>query len=351
MKLLDPQRLTPLLAWRDRLAGHWRGSQAERGWHWWRDELLGMLPAPVRARLGAGASVQLIDWPLAGVPAANEARQVLLLPRTTVLIQPISLPLAAARDVNAVLGYELDKYTPYRPQELYYCARTLGKQANSVQVQLVAILRERLQPILDECRAQGLHLSGVDVRGADGGRLGVDLLPGSQRLQAKSRGKRLNLWLGLACAGLLLTLMWLWLDSRQALLAQMQDEVREQQRQVAEVRQLRQELANTQGAASYLIQRKLAQPTLSTVLTELASCLPKDSFVEQLEINDQGEVSFSGQSSKASALIGAMARCPSLMDAKFEGVIRPDEDTGKDRFSLRAQLHKEAADAPTPDPT
>ena len=61
---------------------------------------------------------------------------------------------------------------------------------------------------------------------------------------------------------------------------------------------------------------------------------------------DGGGVSLSGQSSKASALITRMKDCKTLSDAQFQGIIQPDADTGKERFSLRAQLRKEAADAP-----
>ena len=143
--------------------------------------------------------------------------------------------------------------------------------------------------------------------------------------------------------------MLLWLDDRQRLLTEMENTVRAQKSQVAEVQKIRQQLTNTRGAANYLIRRKAAQPPLAALLNELTACLPRDTWIDQLEINDSAEVSFSGQSAKASALIARIKDCHSLENAQFQGVIQPDAQTGKDHFSLRAHLHQEAADAPTTD--
>ncbi|WP_455926525.1 PilN domain-containing protein, partial [Pseudomonas putida] len=140
-----------------------------------------------------------------------------------------------------------------------------------------------------------------------------------------------------------LTVMVLWLHSREALLIEMQAQVREQQAQIGQLQQVRQTLANTQGAARYLIQRKAAQPALASVIADLSQCLPDGTWLEQLEVDDSGQVSLSGQSTRASALIAQLKSCHTLDDPQFQGVIQPDSDTGKDHFSLRAHLHQEAA--------
>jgi general secretion pathway protein L len=225
-----------------------------------------------------------------------------------------------------------------------------GKGKTLAQVLLVAILRERLQPIIDSCREQGLSLYAVDARHANGERLNVDLLPADMK-PAAAGSARLPRFLALACGALLLTCMVLWLDARTARVEAMQAHVDEQRSQVQAVQNLRRELNNTQGAARYLAQQKAAQPTTSSVLADLTGCLGADTWVEQLEIADGGSVSITGQSAKASALIGRMKDCRTLSDAQFQGIIQPDAQTGKERFSLRAQLRKETANAPSTDPT
>ena len=274
------------------------------------------------------------------------ARYILLLPANTVLIQQLTVPLLATRNLREVLGFELDKHTPFNATQLYFDARVISRDKRQAKVVLVAILRERLQAILDHCEQQGLVLQAVDVRDTQGTPLNIDLLP-SHAQPGQRTGSRPNRWLLAICAALLLGCMLLWLDARQTLLNDMQNSVAAQRQQVAQLQRLRSELLNTRGAAHYLAQRKLAQPALTQVLADLTDCLGADTWLEQLEVSDSGEVTLTGQSASASDLINRVKGCHSLVDAQFQGIIQPDADTGKDHFSLRAHLHKEAADAPS----
>ena len=342
----------PLAAWAERIAQQWRGSQLQRAWRWWLAELRACLPAKLQRLLIQETPEHVQVWPLEGVlPAelSSSVQQILLLPPSMVLMQTLQLPLAAARDLNTVVGYELDRFTPFDASQLYFVARQDRRSGAFIQVTLVAILRERLDAILTECAALGLQPHAVDVGSDQQSRLGIDLLPAPLRPRQTRHGlglQRTLLWL---CGGLLIVAMLLWLNDRQRLLEEMQSTVQAQRAHVAQIQKIRQQLTNTRGAANYLIQRKAAQPPLAALLNELTACLPQDTWIDQLEINDSAEVSFSGQSAKASALIARAKDCRSLDNAQFQGVIQPDPQTGKDRFSLRAHLHQEAADAPTTD--
>lgn len=343
MKHLSFKRLAPLQA---RLHSQWRGSRAQQLWQAWLNELQALLPASVRARLLPQVRERLIDWPLpVPIDERHDERVVLVLPASMMLVQTLLLPTAAVRDLHNVIGFELDKYTPYPRDQMQYVARVIGKEGALAQVLLVAVLRERLQPALDACKAQGLALHAVDGRDAQGRRLGVDLLPAGQQPPRRGRA-RLPRYLALVCCALLVSCMVLWLNARSAMVDAMRSSVDEQRTQVQAVQNLRRELINTQGAARYLAQQKAAQPTLSSVLVDLTGCLGADTWVEQLEIADGGGVSLSGQSAKASALITRMKDCKTLSDAQFQGIIQPDAQTGKERFALRAHVRKEVVDAP-----
>ncbi|MCI8212248.1 general secretion pathway protein GspL [Pseudomonas sp. S25] len=353
-RLFSARQMTlpaPLLAFVERIAQQWRGSLLQRGWRLWLVELRACMPEKMQRLLIHDTPQHLHAWPLvAPLPVLlSSVQQILLLPSSAVLMQTLQLPLAAARDLNTVVGYELDRFTPFDASQLYFVARQEKRSGAFIQVTLVAILRERLDAILNECAALGLQPYAVDVGNDESSRLQVDLLPAPLRPRQQRNGlglQRKLLWL---CGGLLLVAMLLWLNNRQQLLDEMESTVQAQRAQVAQIQKIRQQLTNTRGAASYLIQRKAAQPTFAALLNELTACLPRDTWIDQFEINDSAEVSFSGQSAKASALISRVKDCHSLDNAQFQGVIQPDPQTGKDRFSLRAHLHQEAAHAPTTD--
>ena len=341
-------RLAPVYALRDRIVQQWRGSPAQRAWQWWLAELQDCLPPRMRQWLVHETVEQVYTWPLVELVTAHAAdtRKILLLPASQVLVQNLQLPAAAARNLNTVIGYELDRFTPFDASQLYFVARQESRSGSSIQVVLVAILRERLDRMLADCAAQGLRPDAVDV-GTDAQRMGVDLLPMPSRPQQARSGQRLRRGLIWLCVGLLFACMLLWLNDRQRLLEEMQADVQAQRAQAGEIQQLRQQLTNTLGAANYLLRRKSEQLPLSALLSELTTCLPSDTWIEHLEINDSAEVAFSGQSGKASALIARAKDCHSLDNAQFQGVIQPDSKTGKDQYSLRAHLHQENADAPS----
>lgn len=345
-------RLAAARALRLQISQHWNGSPAQRWLDLWITELRDMLPERLRARLAA-RQVPRIAWPLPENVDTHVPYR-LVLGASEVLIQRLTLPQAATRDLPRMLGYEIDKYTPFARDEVHFAARVEQVVAGRARVLLVSIARNRLDPILQQCAEQNLTLAGIEVLDHDRQPLGIELLPEALRT-GRRRHSRLERYLAWGCAALLVSVMLLFVHAHQATVEQMRAEVETQREQVLQVKELRQELANTRGAASYLTQLRAARPTVSALLAELTACIGDDTWIEQLETGERGELSFSGQSRQASALIGRMKHCPSLDNVQFQGVIQPDAQTGKDRFSLqarlRAPLKETAEDASTIDPS
>ncbi|WPN96469.1 PilN domain-containing protein [Pseudomonas sp. MUP55] len=321
------------------IARHWRGSLLQQAWRLWLTELRGCVPSWLALQ---EPPERIHHWPLTAPVEPGHARQVLMLGPDHVLRQTVQLPLAAARHLDNVVSYELDRYTPFEAEQLYFVARQEQRTPTHLEVTLVAILRERLDPILAACATLGLRPHRVDA--AD---LGINLLPTSLRPRQRPPGLGLQRSLPWLCGALLVGAMLLWLNDRQRVVDAMQHSVQQQKAQVAQVHALRQQLLNNQGAAQYLARRKLAQPPLAGLLNDLTHCLPADTWLDQLDVKGS-EISIAGQSAKASGLISRIKGCQRLDNAQFEGVIQPDARTGKDQFALRAHLRQEAADAPTP---
>ncbi|WP_040263250.1 PilN domain-containing protein [Pseudomonas massiliensis] len=338
------------IAWRSyraALGTWWRASTARPLYHAWLAELWALLPAFLRARLDVAPDTRRIDWPL--VEALEPGTRVtLVLPGREVLCPPVSLPAAAARDLRAVLGFEMDRYVPYPAQQLYYDARVVERQGDKVRVQLVVIPQARLDTIIQACHGRGLTLAGIDARADDGRSLAVDLLPPSQRPRP-APGRFLDRGLAWLAAALLLLAMLGLLHQRDAELERMQQAVQGQRQALAKLEAVRRELLNTEGAATYLAGLKAARAPLASVLADLSQCLDDDTWLEQLEVSENGELSMSGQSSRASSLISQLKQCRTLGEARFQGVIQPDAGTGRERFSLIAQLTKEPSHGASPD--
>lgn len=314
-------------------------------WRAWLAELRGLLPARLRTYL-AGTPPPRVPWPLPP-SVASGAPVVLRLGADQVMAQRLSLPLAATRELNRVLTYELDRYLPYPAAQVHFVAHVVQAHAEHAQVLLVAVAREHWSRMLADCAAQGLTLQAVEVLAQDGRLLPVDLLPAGNARRPGTAG-RAAVWLTWLAIALGATSAGLTLHRHQALVDSLQGLVDEQRQGVAEVQRLRGALATSEGAAAVLDPLKTARPSTARVLADLTHCLGDENWLEQFEIAD-GQVTFSGQSPRASALLARLKSCTSLEGAQFQGVIQADATTGNDRFAVAAQLKQEAEDAPRPD--
>ena len=336
-------RLTQTLAPR---FNRWQ-RQGKRFLRAWGKELLGSVPARWRERILPKPKLQYYPWPLPAHPseAVPGARHILLLPAEVVLIRPVTLPMAAFRALDDVLQFELDRYTPFNAEQLFYAVREERSDGVQVSLTLVVILRERLEAILAHCQAHNVPVDGVDVLGPDKRRLGIDIGPPERRQRRDTRAARLTWALGIGCGVLALACMGAWQHNRAQALADLQAQVQAQRGEVAQVQQLRQALAAQEGAAQYLAQRRRAQPTRAVLLSQLTGCLPADTWLQTLQVAADGQVDMAGLSARASGLISQLKQCPSLVDAQFQGIIQPDQASGGERFYLRAHARGEVADA------
>ncbi len=181
-------------------------------WCWWRDGLLAWLPANARRWL-IGSSRRLViaveeggcvlsreeveqsqvldrlDWAslddqtVARWFRTEKARQLVLrFPADQALARTLSLPLAAEKNLRRVAGFEMDRLTPFAADQVYYHARVLQRQPEQrrLRVELTALPRVAVDPVLLQLRQQGLLPDVLDVAGAGSS---LNLLPPEQRVR------------------------------------------------------------------------------------------------------------------------------------------------------------------------
>lgn len=370
------QSLRPLM---DRVRRAWRGSPLPAFFGWWGDELRNLLPPRWRGWFGAGADwylLQYVDaqWSVRrsgseavlanwndgaevsvdGVRAQpatlaatlrgvdrEDLRLALLLPSATVLRRPLALPLAARDNLLQVVAFEMDRQTPFTAAQVYYTVRELATPAppGRFNVELLAVPRPTLDPLLARLRTQGIVVDAADVA-VGNGRLGVNLLPAGQWPRRVHPRRRLNLALAAACVLLLALVLGEWLHNRQLALAQMQSDVEAMRGEAQQVASLRQQLQDNAGAAGFLVQRKKTTVSMLSLLQDATARLPDSAWLERLSIDNTGQIGFQGQSPQAVKLLDALKDSHLITDASFQGSIQPDPTTGKERFYLTARVNQ-----------
>ena len=87
----------------------------------------------------------------------------------------------------------------------------------------------------------------------------------------------------------------------------------------------------------FLDRSRAARPTTVEILDELSRRLPDGTWLEKVAIEGD-QLVLIGLSSEASALVRRLEPSPLWRSPALTGALQPDPRTGRDRFSLVAEL-------------
>ncbi len=256
----------------------------------------------------------------------------------------VRLPAAAEEDLAGVLAYEIDRLTPFRPEELHYDWRLAARrrEAGRIEVELVLAPRAEIAPAFEEIAAAGLPAPArLDLLDAEGRPEGRNLLPPDDAPRGRLARRATPL---LATAAALLALAW-WLaahDARQGELARLEAAL-------ADARRIARGLDAGAGptgaeaaAALAALEAKETAPMLAAVLAAVTEVLPDDTHLERLSFETGGEAGASldiaGLSRDASALPALFAADPRFAAPRFAAPITRAGEEGQERFLLRLGL-------------
>ncbi|HEY4529964.1 MAG TPA: PilN domain-containing protein [Luteimonas sp.] len=361
-----PRRAGPAIAGlggslRPRLSGFWR---------WWAQALGTWLPQRLRELFGLARERLLLqprdeglvlsiegvdgvrrvgelpllpgagDDPLAPLLAQRVAAlpRWLLLPAGATLRRSLPLPAAAADRLREVLGFEIERQTPFALGDVEYDAHVLGRRGDGqVDAELVVVPRQALEARLAALGPLAATLTGVDVETDAGGGRGVNLLPGARRHQRADPLLGWNMALGMVAVVALAAGLWQLLDNRRAAADAFEAEVAQAATRARGASAQRQALVDLVEGMAFLQSARAARPTTVEVMDELARRLPDSTYLEKLSIEDT-RILLIGLSSEAPALVQRLEGSPLWRSPALAGALQPDPRSGRDRFTLTAEL-------------
>jgi general secretion pathway protein L len=273
---------------------------------------------------------------LQNLPKSKREQVVLLLPTDKVLSKIIPLPLAAEGNCRQVVGFEIDRLTPFSLEQVYYDAAIVERQpaARRVRVRLAVVARSLVDPLLERLSGIGVSPDIVSISDAD---VNVNLLPLEKRPRKNRTADHVR-WALLLLALVLVTaaaLLPLW--QQRALVVTLMPKVQSAQVKAEKIFQLREQLDSSLGSSRFLIQKKRETLPVVDILNELTSIIPDNTWVEQFDVTDR-TVQIRGQSLAASSLIGLIEASKMFQGVTFLSPVTADRRTGRERFFLSAQV-------------
>lgn len=272
-------------------------------------------------------------------PRVAELPRWLLLPPAASLRRRLALPAAAADRLRDVVGFEIDRQTPFTADAVAFDARVLARRDGDGQIdaELVAVPRQSLDPQLQAIGPLAATLAGIEVAGADGVPLGVNLLPPAQRRTRSDPFRYWNLALAAVALLALAAAMWQVLDNRRAAIKDLQQTIARNANAARQAATQRQELVDLIEGQAFLDRTRAARPSTVQIIDELSRRMPDSTYLEKLAIEDESLLMI-GLSREASSLIGKLQGTPLWRSPALTGAVQPDPATGRDRFTLTAEI-------------
>lgn len=304
--------------------------------------------AELAALAGPNAVVAHIGDPLAPLLPSGLADlpRWLLLPAASSLRRRLALPAAAAERLRDVVGFEIDRQTPFTADAVAFDARVLARRDADGQLdaELVAVPRQALNPQLAAIGPLADSLAGVDVAGADGVPLAVNLLPPAQRRRHSDPFRFWNLALAAVALVAIAATMWQLLANRRSAGDELERTIASHAVAARNAAAQRQELIALIEGQAFLDRTRAERPSTIELIDELSKRLPDSTYLEKLAIEDNSLLLI-GLSREASSLIARLQGTQLWRSPALTGAVQPDPTSGRDRFTLTAEIGPPRAEA------
>jgi general secretion pathway protein L len=378
--------------WRQRIRDAANRAGLARFWRWWTSELASLLPAASRAiieRRFARPVIELADgeavfWRsefadgatrlkisetvgLTGDPSAvlasgraavarlaangsggiSAPRVTVALNARQILRKELVLPAAVEENLAQTLAYDLDRHTPFRPEQLYFDAAIISRDTvrKTLRVDWAASLKTVVDAAVKRIEEWGAVPVAVIPGPPTGKATRLNLLPDGARPRPVL-WRRWQVWVplgALTVLALAAVIVPLAQKREYAIALIAQNAAAAEQAQAAD--KLRQQLEGMQSEYNYVLAKKYTFPSAVHVLDEVTRVLPDDTWLTQFELKTSGraketqrDLYLRGESANAGKLIAL------LEDSKLVEQAAPRSPTTKiqgstgEIFDLSARL-------------
>jgi general secretion pathway protein L len=282
-------------------------------------------------RFGLGAT------DLAELPRATGRTTVLRLSEPDVLGKTLTLPLAAERELDQVLGFEMDRETPFKPEEIYWNHRIEGadRQNGRLSVRLVLLPKANLAPLLTALGQFGIRPRRAEI--ADGPDAGAYLPLEGDGGRAHHPSNR-RMWSAAVCCAVLgLAAVVTPFVRQEIALASLEQRIAVGRTAATEADSLRQEIDRLAGSADFIESERDKAGRPLVVLAAATRVLPDDTYLTEMELQKR-KVTLTGRSAAAARLIGPLAADGTFRNPGFTAPVTRVEALHTELFTINAEV-------------
>jgi general secretion pathway protein L len=315
---------------------------------------LGEQVEPLGVLVRNGSAIEQYKDLLATDERLSKAKVILRLSTQDAIQKELALPIAAKENLHQVVAYEMDRYTPFKADQVYFAVQKLPKKLNNdadqLKVRLVLTPKTTLNALYTDIQSLGIVPLIADYEGmandvAHDNNI-YNLLPVHLRPEVAKISRIAHAAL-IGSVFLLLgavIVMPVWLES-QAVDALTQ-KVKKLEKEANTIKTLQLETAALMEETQQLLNEKNAAPSVLTLLNALSVMMKDDTRLAYLQYAD-GQLQIQGESPTASTLISVLEDSDLFSNAAFASPVTQDSITKQEHFQITVDPTKTTAKVDT----
>ncbi len=272
-----------------------------------------------------------------------KANLILRLSGNEAIQKELALPVAVKENLSQVVAYELDRYTPFKAEQVYFAVKPLKGEHEPGQIRVMLVLtpKETLDTLYEDVKAMGIAPLFVDYEATPNDLEqrydGYNLLPESLR-EKPANAPRLVYTALIATIFLLLgTVLALPVWFEYQTVNTVQKKIDAIEKDAKEVKALQLEIDAIINETRLLIAEKNAAPTIVDMLNTLSALMKDNTWLSYAQYSD-GHLQIQGESPAASALLGVLEDSKLFANARFVSPVTQDKISGQERFQITVDV-------------
>ena len=338
---------------------------AQRFLYWWGGQLLALVPRPIMRLVRGADSRLMIDFSITPatvhrIEGGREGERRTIAPDMSAveigeimsrcgrhrevhlrlaagrgLCRRVELPLAAEENLDEVLGFEMERLTPFTREEVLFGHDIVERNRETGSI--VVDLKVAPNRVIEEARSRLPDTAGPIGRIEVVGRKAGDPVIHIDLPRPPSSSGRWHHKLNAALALTLLVLAGLWVHRQESasadVLAALEAREDELRGDVDSTLALQVDVDRMLASRTLLHEKRKASPLVVALLDDITARLPDHSWLTMARLS-RGEIQVTGYSAAVPELVSAFMASPMFSGVTFDSPVTRDPKRGLDQFHL-----------------
>lgn len=264
-----------------------------------------------------------------------------------ILRKTITLPLATEENINNVISYEMDRYTPFKNEDVYFDVKIQerNKAENKLTILLSVIRRSLLDKVLQFASELEMSIGTIyaESQTEDESIERLAFIDGMKGARNQGKKSSVNKFLGVLLVILSLCALSIPIIKNYWNAHRYEAELANIEGEVGKAREVLKQYKEIKKNADYLQTLNANNTSAIELLNDITRVTPDDTSLIRFSL-EESVVRLQGLSSSASNLLSILDSSESFSEVRFVAPVTQDAKTGRENFTLEIKLPNKGQD-------